>query len=240
MDSMGTQPDNWVDYWDTQTIFDNEEWMKGMEFFIKATEPILNYSSDDIILDFGCGTGNIAAFLKNRVKEIHGIDTSQHFIQFCKNQFKDDANCFFAVLNNQDYFDLSCLKRRDFTLIICLGVIQYYRNIGEVEKMIQVLREIAAPGARLLIADIHSKTNMLADLFALVKVGFRERRLFKTIKFMIQAKFSDYSKVRSDLGLLILSDQEILDMVDRLGLDADLITDRLVRKEGRRHLLIRF
>ena len=71
-------PDNWIDWWETETIVSPKTWDNNMQIFITATDPLLNYNSQDVILDIGCGPGYLAAYLKDRVKEIEadGIESS--------------------------------------------------------------------------------------------------------------------------------------------------------------------
>ncbi|KPL07127.1 hypothetical protein AMJ86_05710 [bacterium SM23_57] len=237
---MKEKPNNWIEYWDTQTIFDESEWMPEMRFFIKATESLLNYGHQDKLLDIGCGTGNLAAFLKDRVKEIYGVDTSERYIESCRKRFAMDKNCHFSTLDIKDYTNLSHLESKKFTIVICLSVIQYYQSIHDIEKLISEVQGVVEPGAKFLIADIFTKTSTSADIRALLKAGFKERRLLKTLAFLLRARFSEYSKLRSSLGLLALSVEEMLNLIDKFNLNAKVLTTRLTRMESRIHLLIEF
>lgn len=66
----------WIEYWNTDTVFLNIMG-KIAGFFFSRTMPILNYSSEDTVLDIGCGPGDLEYLLKDEVKEIYGVDTSQ-------------------------------------------------------------------------------------------------------------------------------------------------------------------
>lgn len=237
---MKEKSNNWIEYWETQTIFDESEWMQDMQFFIKTTEPLLNYGLRDKVLDIGCGTGNLAALLKDRVKEIYGVDTSERFIESCRKRFSMDKNCHFNTLDRKDYTNLSDIKGNEFTIVICLSVIQYYRNIHDIEKLISEVQRVVEPGAKFLIADIFTKTSTIADVRALLKAGFKEHRLLKNFTFLLRARFSEYSKLRSSLGLLALSVEEMSTLIDKLNLNAKVLTSRLTPMESRIHLLIEF
>jgi ubiquinone/menaquinone biosynthesis C-methylase UbiE len=237
---LTNKPHNWIEYWDTQNISDESEVMLEMQSFIKAAEPVLHFAPQDKVLDIGCGTGTLESCLKSRVKELHGVDTSIQCIESCRKKFTQDQNCHFYSLDLKDYTNLSCLESKGFTIAICLSVIQYYQTIDDVMKLISEVRKVMAPGGRFLISDIYTKTSTLADVRALLKAGLREHRLLKTIVFLIRARFSEYSKLRSSLGLLVLSKKEIMDIIDRLGLDGEMLTTKLTRMESRSHLLIRF
>jgi len=232
---------NWIDYWNSEDICNDKDidWKmkKNMELFIKTTNPLLNYNSQDIILDVGCGPGHLANFLKDRVKEIHCLDISQHYIDMNRERFKQEQNLFFYKLN--DYIDFSFLKPK-FSIIICLSVIQYYKDINEVEKLIKTVKSIALPGARFLIADIPIGSGKFSDGFSILKSGFREKCLLNTLKFLLHITFTKYRKMRDSLGLLNLSVEKLNELIAKLNLHAKVLDTPLTDKENRRHLLINF
>jgi ubiquinone/menaquinone biosynthesis C-methylase UbiE len=76
---------------------------------------LLHYDSQDIILDIGSGPGYLAAFLKDRVKEIHCLDTSQRYLEMCKDKLVGHNNVFVYKLNEDNYTDLSFLKDKTFS-----------------------------------------------------------------------------------------------------------------------------
>ena len=46
-------------------------------------------------------------------------------------------NVFVYRLNEDNYTDLSFLKDKTFSIIICQSVIQYYKDVSEVERLIK-------------------------------------------------------------------------------------------------------
>ncbi len=230
----------WIDYWEKQSIFRDINWEKYMEIFLRSTDNLLNYNGQDIILDIGCGPGYLEAFLKDKVKEVHGVDVSEHYLDICRKKFSPDRNLFFYKLDKVDYTNLSFIYDKKFSLIICLSVIQYYKNINEVEKLIKEVQRVAMPGARFLIADILNDTGMIPDILAALRAGISERHLQETLKVMFRARFSEYSKTRSSSGVLSLSIDELRKLIDKLKLNAEVINTRLTFQGNRKHLLIRF
>ena len=227
----------WIEYWNTDTVFLNIMG-KIAGFFFSRTMPILNYSSEDTVLDIGCGPGDLEYLLKDEVKEIYGVDTSQRFIQECQKKFSKDSNVFFYKLDEKKYTDLSFIENKKVSIIICLSVIQYYKSVEEVEMLIRSVKKIARPGATFLIADIPVKHGALKDILSLLKVTLKEKILFETLKFLFQLRFSKYYKVRSSRGLLIISERELTQLINRLRLNARLLKMPLTFNHGRMHLLI--
>lgn len=231
--------DNWIDYWNTETLLTDAKWQKDMELFIKTTTPLLNYNAQDVILDIGCGPGFLASLLTDRVKEIHCADTSERYLDICKKKFGKEQNIFFHKLSSKDYTDLSFLEANKFSIIICLSVIQYYKNINEVERLIKEVQRIALPGSRFLIADILTQEGFISDLWKLLKSSFRERYLIEALRFLVKARTSDYYKIRSLQGLLIIPVEQLEDLIAKLNLNAKILNTQLTAI-NRKHLLITF
>ncbi len=231
---------SWIDYWNTENIFKDANLQKSMEVFIRSTSQLLNYNIQDIILDIGCGPGFLEAFLKDRVKEIHGLDTSEMYMDICRKKFSQEKNVFFYKLNNKNYTDLSLLKTNKFSKIICLSVIQYYKSITDVEMLIENVRKVALPGAKFLIADILTTTRILSDIYGILKAGIKEKYLLETLKFLFRARISAYHKTRNTEGLLSFSDEDLKALINKMNLNAVILREKLTISENRIHLLINF
>lgn len=236
---MENRASNWIDYWDRETIW-QDILKKTVDIFVSATEKLLNYNNQDIILDIGCGPGYLETLLKGRVKKIYCLDTSERYLDICRKKFERDQNIFIYKLDKDNYTDLSFLKNEKFSIIICLSVIQYYNSITDVKKLINEVRRLALPGAKFLIADIPTKTGMFSDICVTLLTGLRERYSIKTIKFLFRATISEYHKVRPSFGLLNLSIEDLKQLTDELDLEAELLSMRMSINTNRKHLLIKF
>lgn len=230
---------NWIDYWITENITSDIIWKKNMEIFIKSTDSLLNYKNDDVVLDIGCGPGFLPAFLKDKVKEIHCLDISERYLNICKRKFAQCKNVFFYKIDKNNYTDLSIFKRRQFSIVVCLSVIQYYRSIDEVGKLIGEVRRISIPGARFLIADIPTSSRTFLDIWSILKNGFKENYLLETIKHLFKNRISKYYKVVSSSGLLAFSNGKLKELIRENDLNAQILSTRMTPLETRKHLLIR-
>jgi hypothetical protein len=56
--------------------------------------------------------------------------------------------------------------------------VQYYKNVSEVERLIQEVRRVLA-GARFLIADIPIATSVISQAYGLLKGAFKEKGCWK-------------------------------------------------------------
>ena len=234
----GMPTENWIDYWNKDSIF--RPLMKSSAgFFIEKTQPILGYNKNDILLDYGCGPGFLEQHLKDRIAEIHGVDTALAMIAECRRKFASRDSLAFYELDQSNYTDLSFLPRHHYTKIICLSVIQYFRKIEDVASLIRNIQRVAAPGALFLIADIPVRSNIIFDTGALLKTARSEKIIGKALKFLIQSRFSEYYKMRSSKGLLNISHEALEQIINHMNLNAELINVPLTYNHRRTHLLIR-
>lgn len=236
---MKNTPNSWIEWWNTETVYKPITWQKNMEIFIRATEPLLKYSAEDVILDIGCGPGYLADFLKDKVKELHCADTAERYLNICRDKFKEDKHVFFYKLDEKDYTNLSFFKAKKFSIIICLSVIQYYKNIDEVEKLIEEVHHITLSGAKFLIADIPITNSKTLDIYTVLNSSIKEKRLLEMINLLFQLRISDYYKVHSSLGLLVFSIQKLEKLISKHNLDAQLVKIKMTSSENRVHLLIK-
>lgn len=230
----------WIDWWRVQKISSEAKWQRNMDIFIANTESILNYSSNDIVLDIGCGPCHLALQLHKRVKEIHCMDISETFLQMCQEKFSASDNVYLYKMDNVEYLDFSFLSGKKFSIIICLSVIQYYKSKSEVVKLIENVRALALPGARLLIADIIVKNSLFSQIYGLVKSSIKENYFSETLRILYRHIRSDYYRFRKNNGLMAFTEQELLTFVDELGLDAVILNTQMTLNANRKHLLVKF
>jgi 2-polyprenyl-3-methyl-5-hydroxy-6-metoxy-1,4-benzoquinol methylase len=232
---------NWIEWWKTENVVSPATWFNNMEIFVTASASLLQYHSEDRILDIGCGPGYLAAFLKNRVKEIHCLDTSQRYLDMCEATFSGHKNIFCHKLAEDNYTDLSFLKGQTFSKIVCQSVVQYYKATGEVENLIKQIQQIASPGARLLISDIPVGSSMVRHVYSLLKGAIRGKRLLEIAKMLFHTiATAKHRTTYFSSRLLTFSDEQLKELIEKLNLDAEVLTSRLTVNENRRHLLIRF
>lgn len=232
---------NWIEWWKTENVVSPATWFNNMEIFITASDSLLHYNEEDRVLDIGCGPGYLAAFLKDRVKEIHCLDISQRYLDICEETFAGCKNVFCYKLSEDNYTDLSFLHGKQFSIIICQSVIQYYKEIGEVEDLIEEVQRIASPGARFLIADIPTNMRMATHVYGLLKGAVREKRLLEISKMLLQTfATTKHRGTYLSVGLLTFSEEKLRRFIRKLNLDAEVLNSRLTINENRRHLLIRF
>jgi len=235
---MGKKQKTWIEFWNSESLVSSPRWEKNMRRFLQGVENFFTFSKDDIVLDIGCGPGYLEMFLKDRVKEIHCVDTSKRFIDQCKENFKEDKNVFFYLLS-ADYTDLSFLNSMKFSKIVCSNVVQYYNHANDLEKLILEVKDIAGCNAEFIITDLMGG-NLFSDTWGNIKAGINEDLLCDTLLFFLKAMLSEYRRVLLDNKLLLFSQEELHKLIEKLEISAEILNYRLSINYNRRHLLIHF
>jgi SAM-dependent methyltransferase len=241
MSPLGQSSQNsWASYWDREDIFSDRLSSRSARHFVRSSSPYMDYCRDDTLLDVGCGNGHIAEQLSGRVKELVGIDTSPRSIAACKRRLSGHSHAAFAQLPADQPFDFGFLAPRKFQKIICVSVVQYYAEVEDLARLIAAVRDIAAPGARFLVADILTAKSVLNDTVGSLIGAIRGGCVMEKIKFLTRAANSEYLAHRRRDRLLSF-DKKTLDLALRdFGARGTLIRAQLTLNSSRRHILYQF
>lgn len=107
---------------------------------------LLAYST---ILDFGCGAGNITAWIARQspTSQVIGLDPAPSMINFARTHYHDLPNVTFH-LGDADSLHLSELASTRYDLIVSSNVFHW---IWHQDKVLEILSGVAKPGAKLFI-----------------------------------------------------------------------------------------
>lgn len=118
------------------------------------------------VLDFGCGTGDIARHLLAHGYHVTGLDRSEEMIAICKERHAGSGLCFTC---HADPGSLP-FPSASFDVVIASSVLEYVR---ELDPLLREIRRILRPGGRLVftVPDIrHPIRRREAWLRRLVKM----------------------------------------------------------------------
>jgi SAM-dependent methyltransferase len=230
---------SWIEFWDRQTVMDDQSWSKNVELFLKGAAGFFPFAPDDRVLDIGAGPGFLGLALRGRVAAYTGVDTSPRYVDEARRRLAG-LDGFEVLPLGQDYLDFSFLRPRRFTRIVCASVVQYYQSVAEVERLVEEVQALADPGATLLIADIVTGGHGLADLAGLLKSAWENHYLLPVLRFIVRSLGGDYGQTRKSLGLLELRRGDFDAVVAHLGLHGEWRDDVLTLNKNRRHYLIRY
>ena len=232
---------SWPIYWNKKNIWTNSDiWKKNNEIFFNKTSNIFNYNKKHTILDIGCGNGDFAKKISDKVGLIYCLDTSQEFINLCKINVSNKNNIKILKLGD-DYTNLSFLKNINFSIIIANSVVQYYKSQEEIIKLVKSVKKIAIKNAYFLIADMHVVTDKKKSYFKLIYNsminGYFISLVKMGLKIFMNKEFRDMIKYQPPL--IVNLDKFIKDLSILVN-KVTVINENLTINPDRKHLLIQF
>lgn len=103
-------------------------------------------SKSSKVADFCCGSGNSIELLKNRVKEIVGIDASKEMIKICKEKFGRNKNVKLKLVD----VTKTGLKSNYFDAVITRMSLHH---IKDKEKVMNEIYRVLKPNGRVIVID---------------------------------------------------------------------------------------
>jgi 2-polyprenyl-3-methyl-5-hydroxy-6-metoxy-1,4-benzoquinol methylase len=85
--------------------------MVSAELFFKKANSVIGFTSNDVVLDIGCGPGYLELFLAPIVKHIDCVDVSKQFIDIYAKQCERYSNVSTGYLDKDDYTNLNEITR---------------------------------------------------------------------------------------------------------------------------------
>jgi 2-polyprenyl-3-methyl-5-hydroxy-6-metoxy-1,4-benzoquinol methylase len=169
-------------FWDRTAIFYDKEEKKDDLTYLKFIEKAKKYLKvNDIVLDFGCGTGLVCNEIADNVKMIYAIDISSEMIDIAKNK------AFGSKIRNINFvyttiFD-ERFKRDTLDVIIVLNVLHL---LEDSQKVIQRIYELLKPEGLIISATpCMGERPVLNSLFSIgSKIGITPKiKSFKISEF---------------------------------------------------------
>ena len=129
-------------------------------FWKKKFVEIINPKKDEIIIDVGSGTGDIAKnILKTKFNgELHLLDLNLQMLNIGKSTIKKNKNVYFHHGNAEDLkFKENTFDK--YTIAFCL------RNITNIEKSIEEALRVLKPGGIYFCLEFSSPNSILSSQF---------------------------------------------------------------------------
>lgn len=128
------------EFWDKRSDKYDQN-IRGENFFtpmIEKAKSLLNES--DVVLDFGCATGEIGLEIANSVKHVHGIDTSKVMIDRAKRKAKERKinNVKFECLD----FSAQSIEKGSYDKVLAFNILHLVDNPAQaISRMSELLCE---------------------------------------------------------------------------------------------------
>lgn len=115
---------------------------------ISLLQLIGNFSSEDIVLDAGCGSGNISFYLAKKVSKVIGVDVNKRAVCFAESHARalKLKNVSFKTANLKKL----PFKKNYFAKVILFEVIEHLSEV-DYGKMITEIHHVMKPGGLLYL-----------------------------------------------------------------------------------------
>jgi SAM-dependent methyltransferase len=204
---------NWRDYWNQDTPIYSGERHKLLHYRLVAND-IIEFipSGDAAVLDYGCGEALFADKVAARCAKLYLSDAASLVRDRLNERFGKNENI--AVLAPDEVADLA---DGSLDLIVVNSLLQYL-SLDELRGLLKLWRSKLKSGGRLVVADvIPPDLGPITDAKALLSFAWQGGFLKSAVLGLARTAFSDYRKIREDIGLAQYSGDEMLDILSDAG-----------------------
>ena len=114
-----------------------------------ALEEILELKGNEVVLDFGCGSGRISYWIAPRVKKVIGLEITPEMIELAE-RYRTAGNVEFKVYDGVRFPSLSY----SFELILSVGVLQTMKGGGLKSTLSSLAQYLKKDGMFYLIEQV--------------------------------------------------------------------------------------
>lgn len=207
---------DWISFWDS----DHPIYVNARHFDVHYRE----IASDIIrlipspgakLLDHGCGEALHADDVAAKCGGLFLCEAAPTVRARVAERFKNNANI--RVLTPQD---VEKLPEAALDLVVANSLAQYLKH-DELKALLQTWKRVLKPGGALVLADvIGHEQSAAADALALLKFAAANGFLIAAFFGLVRTVFSDYRKIRSQLGFTQYSEAEMLALLSAAGFKA--------------------
>ena len=207
---------DWISFWDS----DHSIYVNARHFDVHyrtIADMIVRHvpSPDAVVLDFGCGEALHADRVAAACRRLILVDAAPKVRAGLAARFGANPN-----IEVRAPAELAELPDRSIDLAVMHSVAQYLTS-AEFSALLVLFRRLLRPGGLLLIGDvIPPQVSAFADAMALLNYGAANGFLFAAVKGLLRTAVSDYTKLRSRIGITLYTEAEMLQRLEAAGFTA--------------------
>lgn len=227
---------DWIQYWNgSASVYVNERHRRVHYALVAEGIAALVPQPDATVLDYGCGEALSAGMVKARCGRLLLCDAAETVRDRLRLRF--DGQEGIEVISPDD---LETLAKGSIDLVVVNSVVQYL-NAEALGTLVRSFRRVVAPHGRIVFADIVPReARALDDARALLVFGARNGFLLPALVGLVRTAFSDYRRVRTQLGLSRYAEYEFRKLLEGHGLSSERIRPNLGHDQGRMAFSARF
>lgn len=204
---------NWRDYWDQDTPIYTGERHKLLHYRLIANDIVgLIPSPDAAVLDYGCGEALFADKVAARCARLYLSDAAPLVRERLNERFGDNERI--TVLSTDD---VANLPDASLDLIVVNSLVQYL-SLDEFRALLKLARDKLKEDGRLILGDIiPPDISPLTDAKALLSFAWQGGFVRSAVMGLARTAFSEYRKIREEVGLAQYGEEEIVDLLEDAG-----------------------
>ncbi|PVE22549.1 SAM-dependent methyltransferase [Microvirga sp. KLBC 81] len=206
---------NWRDYWNQDTPIYSGERHKLLHYKLVANDIIgLIPSREAVVLDYGCGEALFADQVAAKCAKLYLSDAAPLVRERLQEKF--GANERIVILAPDE---VASLADASLDLIVVNSLLQYL-SLDELRSLLKLWRSKLKSGGKLVIADvIPPDVSPVTDAKALLSFAWQGGFLTSALLGLARTAFSEYRKIREEIGLAQYSEDEIVDILRDAGFE---------------------
>jgi SAM-dependent methyltransferase len=215
---------NWRDYWNQDTPIYASERHKLLHYRLIANDIIgLIPSPEAVVLDYGCGEALFADRIAAKCSRLYLSDAAPLVRERLNERF--DGIERITVLSTDDAGDI---PDASLDLVVVNSLVQYL-SLDEFRALLKLMHRKLKADGRLVLGDIiPPDVSPLTDAKALLSFAWQGGFLRSTVTGLARTAFSEYRKIREEVGLAQYGEDEIIDLLQ----DAGFVPERAERNLG--------
>jgi SAM-dependent methyltransferase len=215
---------NWRDYWNQDTPIYASERHKLLHYRLIANDIIgLIPSPKAVVLDYGCGEALFADRIAAKCSRLYLSDAAPLVRERLNERF--DGIERITVLSTDDAGDI---PDASLDLVVVNSLVQYL-SLDEFRALLKLMHRKLKADGRLVLGDIiPPDVSPLTDAKALLSFAWQGGFLRSAVTGLARTAFSEYRKIREEVGLAQYGEDEIIDLLQ----DAGFVPERAERNLG--------
>ena len=207
---------SWLEFWNGKhRIYVNERHLQA--HYRRIAEDVLELLPHPAVdlLDWGCGPALGAPRLAERGVRVALYDKAAASQAGLYERFRNDARV--RVLSDGAY---AGLPDGSFDVVLVSSVVQYL-SAEEFRALLPEFRRLLRPGGRLILADvIPPDARVWDDVLVLLRSGWRYGYFMAALTSLPHTFFSEYRRLRKQLGLTTYRPEAMLALLREFGFAA--------------------
>jgi SAM-dependent methyltransferase len=214
---VGRTITDWLGFFDSRHFLYVSARHKDVHYRLIAKEiAALVPAPDARVLDYGCGEALHADMVAEAAGELILCEAAPGIRAALEERFATHAN-----IRVQAPHEIARLKQHSLDLIILHSVVQYLTPAGA-GALFALFRGLLKTDGLLVVSDVvPAGGSAIADTAALLKFGKANGFFLAGMWGLLRTLLSDYSRLRSRLGLTAYAEADMIERLSAAGFSAD-------------------